>query len=295
MKLLVDIVKNINIGWRSRHEAALRLLPAAVAVAVCAGVSTSCKDEAKNVISGDFDPEHFATMTTVNVTTLISDSGVTRYRIDTPLWLMFDEAKEPRWTFPEGVKLEKYDDLFRRDASVECDSATFFKDKQLWRLDGYVAIENMAGEKFLTPQLYWDQRHQKIYSDSFIHIERADRIIEGYGFESNERMTNYHVKHVSGISPADECRGGPAEDAPAETDSVATTPQGGPLQQRAGGVQQQRNSERRPSSRPVSDVEQSGDDKPTMNPNRLIKRQVAKPETTPPEKMGRMQVIPVNQ
>lgn len=280
-----------GIGLR-RQVAALRLLPAVFAACVYVSAATSCNDEKKEVISGDFDPEHFATMTTVNVTTLISDSGVTRYRIDTPLWLMFDEAKEPRWTFPEGVKLEKYDDLFRRDASVECDSATFFKDKQLWRLDGYVAIENMAGEKFLTPQLYWDQRHQKIYSDSFIHIERADRIIEGYGFESNERMTNYHVKQVSGIFPADQFRGG--DEAPAETaepDSATAAPATGPLKQRAGGVQQQRNSERHATTRAVTAVIPTETTEQPVKANRIKRRELKRANAG--DKMERMRVTPV--
>ncbi len=209
------------------REFGMRLLPAAFVAGVALLVMPSCKEDEKEVISGDFDPEHFATMTTVNVSTLISDSGVTRYHIQAPLWLMFDEAAEPRWTFPQGLMLEKYDDLFRIDAKVECDSATFFKDKQLWRLDGYVDIENMSGEKFLTEQLFWDQRRQKIYSDSFIHIERADRIIEGYGFESNDRMSNYHVKQVSGIFPASQFQGDgeAAEEAP---DTAVATVQYGP-------------------------------------------------------------------
>ena len=45
---------------------------------------------------------------------------------------------------------------------------------------------------------------RKVYSDSFIHIEREQKTIEGYGFESNETMTNYHVKKVSGIFPANQ-------------------------------------------------------------------------------------------
>lgn len=102
------------------------------------------------------------------------------------------------------MHLEKYDNFFRIDATVDCDSATYFKEKQLWRLDGYVDITNMSNEKFLTQQLFWDQKNQKIYSDSFIHIERADRIIEGYGFVSNDKMTQYHVVNVSGIFPVEQ-------------------------------------------------------------------------------------------
>lgn len=184
----------------------MRLLPAALAIMTGAAMltATSCDDEKKEIISGTTDPETTPTMITRDVTTIVSDSGITRYKITTPLWLMFEEASEPTWRFPEGVHLEKFNPAFAPEATIDCDSATYFKNQQLWRLDGYVNIRNTLGEKFLTNQLYWNQRQQKIYSDSFIHIERQGKVIEGYGFESNERMTRYNVLRVSGIFPAEQ-------------------------------------------------------------------------------------------
>lgn len=193
----------------------MRLLPAVTFALVAASTLWSCKEKEQELMKGNFDPEHFATMTTTNVETLISDSGVVRYKIESPLWLVFDQAQEPVWKFPKGVHLEKFNDLFRVEAEVKCDSALYFKNKQLWRLDGYVEITNIAGEKFLTPQLYWDQRQQKLYSDSFIHIEQRGRIIEGYGFSSNERLTQYEIKKVMGMFPSADFqpgRGGMAPD-----------------------------------------------------------------------------------
>ncbi|MCM1483742.1 MAG: LPS export ABC transporter periplasmic protein LptC [Muribaculaceae bacterium] len=184
----------------------MRLLPVAAALFMAMSAVTSCKEDKQPLLSGNTDPETFPTMKTLNVSTLISDSGVTRYKITSPIWYMFDQAKTPVWKFPKGLHLEKYDDFFRIEATVECDSATYFKNQQIWRLDGYVRIANVANEKFLTPQLFWDQRGQKIYSDSFIHIEKTDRIIEGYGFESNDKLTNYKVLNVSGIFPVDRFR-----------------------------------------------------------------------------------------
>ena len=172
-----------------------------------------CEEKEQTLLKGNFDPEKFATMTTTDVSTLISDSGVVRYKIESPVWYVYDQAKRPRWNFPKGLHLEKYNDMFRVEAEVKCDSAVYFKDEQLWRLDGYVEIVNIAGEKFLTPQLYWDQRHQKLYSDSFIHIERQGRIIEGYGFTSNERMTNYEVLKVMGMFPAADFTPGGRQDS----------------------------------------------------------------------------------
>lgn len=203
------------------HRTLCALPLAACAVALCAALGlTGCGEEKKEVISGEIDPEHFATMTTTDVSTLISDSGVIRYHITAPLWLVFDEASEPHWKFPQGLFLEKYNDSFKQDASITSDSAIYFRDSQLWRLDGYVEITNPAGEKFLTRQLFWDQRGQKVYSDSFIHIERADRIIEGYGFVSNDRMTKYEVLNVSGIFPSEQFK--PGETSRTRNDTVQT-------------------------------------------------------------------------
>ena len=185
----------------------MRLLPVIgilMLMAAAVGV-TGCK-ESNPVGMGDVNPEQTPTMLTRDVETLISDSGVIRFRIVTPIWYVYDEVDEPYWRFPEGLNLERFDNFFRQEATVVADSAVYLKNKQIWRLDGNVNITNVMNEKFLTNQLFWDQRLHKIYSDSFIHIERQDRVLEGYGFDSDEKMTRYNVRKVSGIFPANAFR-----------------------------------------------------------------------------------------
>ena len=115
------------------------------------------------------------------------------------------------------------------DASIVCDSATYFSQRRVWRLDGNVRMLNTAGDKFLTQQIFWDQDSRTVYSDSFIHIERSNRIIEGYGFTSNEQMTNYVVNKPSGIFPipdrnAQNNNGGPASPQSLTPQQPALTP-----------------------------------------------------------------------
>lgn len=169
------------------------------------------------------DYNQMPTMTTTDVVTMISDSGYTRYRITSDLWLVYEQAQVPVWRFPTGLLLEKFDTTYTLDATVICDSATYFKNEQKWRLDGHVNIVNSIGEKFLTPQLFWSQRDNKIYSDSFIHIERADRTIEGYGFESNDRLTRYTVYNPTGIFPASDFKPG-AKKSETLSDSISPEP-----------------------------------------------------------------------
>lgn len=190
-------------AWRPGR--AMRLLALLQIAMLLAGTAfQSCADKAADTLDLTIDPENTPTMLTHDVSTLISDSGITRYHISAPIWYVFGEAREPKWQFPQGLFLEKFDNFLKREATVQADSATYFERRRIWRLDGNVRIKNEQNEKFLTQQLFWDQRLQKIYSDSFIHIERQDRVIEGYGFTSNDRLTVYEVEKVSGIFPVDQ-------------------------------------------------------------------------------------------
>jgi len=166
----------------------------------------SCKDEVKNTVKRSTNPEKTPTVVTHDITTLISDSGVTKYRITSKVWYIYEESKTPRWTFPKGLYLEQFDSVFKTEATFRCDTAVYFKDRGLWRFDGNVRIWNARKELILTNQMYWDQNMHKVYSDSFIHIERLDRVLEGYGFTSNERITTYTIRKPMGIFPVQENR-----------------------------------------------------------------------------------------
>lgn len=180
----------------------MTLLPLLLVAAVVGDICFSaCSDDKTGTISISANPETFPTMRTLDVSTVISDSGYTRYHITTPLWLMFEEAAEPHWNFPQGLFIVQFDDSLRESGTFTADTAVYFSQKKLWRFDSNVRMKNVDGDRFRTQQLFWDQTTRKVYSDSFIHIERADRTIEGYGFISNENMTDYTIRHPSGIFP----------------------------------------------------------------------------------------------
>lgn len=202
----------------------MRRLPA-LALALVAIVACGEKERSyvANVGDGDTSP----TMTTFEVETFISDSGYTRYHISTPEWRMYEEASEPFWKFPDGLELQQYDLELHPDATMVCDSAIYFSRKRLWRLDGHVMMVNTLRDTFLSQQLFWDQAKRQVFTDSFIHIVRTDRIIEGYGFESNENMTAYTINRPTAILPVQGFTGrhNEAAQTQAAADSVPPPPQ----------------------------------------------------------------------
>lgn len=183
---------------------------------------SACSGRKKELGEAITERDSLPVMDTRGVTTLVSDSGITRYRINTEEWLVFDRKDPPYWAFEKGIYLEKFDTLFQVEASIKSDTAYYYNKEELWKLVGNVDIKNLKGERFNTELLYWDQRKQRVYSDRFIRIEQPDRIITGRGFDSNQQMTIYTIHKPEGIFYLDEEATAPPA-APADslqTDSV---------------------------------------------------------------------------
>lgn len=143
-------------------------------------------------------------LNTSEVTTLISDSGITRYRVTTQTWQIYDKADPPYWEFPDGVSLERFDEDMKVESTLRADYAHYNEREQIWHLIGNVHSVNAVGEEFETPELFWSQENKRVYSDSAISITKKTSIIKGIGFESNQEMTKYVIHHPTGVFPLDE-------------------------------------------------------------------------------------------
>lgn len=192
-------------------------ITAAILAAVMFVIFPACSGKDKNLAEAISENDTLPSMSSLGVTTLISDSGITRYKIVAEEWLIFDKKNPPYWAFEKGVYLEKFDTLFRIDASIKADTAYYHEKKKLWELRGNVQIHSQRGDKFQTDLLFWDEKKEKVYSDKFIQIEQEDKVIKGYGFESNQDLTEYEIKNTTGIFTVEDTA--PAT-PPQKTDSI---------------------------------------------------------------------------
>lgn len=182
-------------------------------------LASSCGAEKKEVVELAFDPETSFMMKTTDVAMLISDSGITRYRLNAKDWEMYTQAKDPYWYFPEGLYIEKFDTLFNSDASVKADTAWYYTKQRLWRLVGNVEVKNLKGDQVKTTELFWNEDAQRIYSNKYVRIEQEEKIIIGdYGFESNQEMTKYKIFNSNAEFPVSDAP--PADSTNVETDSL---------------------------------------------------------------------------
>lgn len=156
---------------------------------------SSCKQEKKEVATIVYDPETVPTINEDSVTTLISDSGIIRYKLVAKTWQIFEQSKDPCWFFPDGFYVEQFDSLLHVEASVKSDTAWRYTKRNIWRLKGNVFIRNIRNETFSSQELFWDEKNQKVYSNVYIEINRPERLLlKGMGFEANQNFTQYVIK-----------------------------------------------------------------------------------------------------
>lgn len=164
----------------------------------------SCSKKKQIITDAVTNRDSVPIMTTRDVSTYISDSGVVRYKIITDEWKVFDRLDPSMWTFEEGIYLEKFNNDMEIEATIEADTAYYYDKKELWELRGNVHIENEQDEQFDTQLLFWNQQTKKVYSDQYIRIRQQKRIITGVGFTSNQEFTNYTIKQTQGVFPIKE-------------------------------------------------------------------------------------------
>ena len=161
-------------------------------------LSLSCTDVQEHTAPAIHDRDSVSVMTSYGVNTLVSDSGVIKYRIVTERWDVNTTRQPSRWTFEKGVFFEQFDEQFHTEAYIQADTAWYFDQKKLWHLRGRVRIRNVNGLLYESQELYWDGLKHELYSNVFSRVTTPERTLQGTYFLSDERMTHYTVSNSKG-------------------------------------------------------------------------------------------------
>lgn len=161
-------------------------------------VVAACNEQVEHTAGAIRDRDSVAVMTSWGVNTLISDSGVIKYRIVAERWEVNQNKRPSRWTFDKGLFLEQFDEKFHVQAYIQCDTAYYYDQQHLWELRSRVRILTKDGLRFASNQLFWDEQQHQLYSYVFSRLITPERTLQGTYFRSDEKMTKYFVSNSKG-------------------------------------------------------------------------------------------------
>ena len=182
-------------------------------------LSWACSEAHEHTAPAVNPEDSVSMMTTYGVNTLISDSGVIKYRIVTEQWDVNTVRQPSRWEFMKGIFFEQFDEQFHVQAYIHADTAWYFDQERLWKLRGRVSLKNVDGLIFTSQELYWDGMKHEFYSNCYSKLVTPERTIEGTCFRSDEMMTHYRVSNSQGSFLAEDF-----DDDVSSTDTTTITP-----------------------------------------------------------------------
>lgn len=183
----------------------------------------SCQEAVEHTAPAIRDRDSVPIMVSYGVNTLISDSGVIKYRIVTERWEVNQNRHPSRWIFDKGLFLEQFDETFHIQAFIQCDTAYYYDQQHLWELRSRVRIRTKDGLRFASEQLFWDEAKHELYSYVFSKLITPERTLQGSYFRSDERMTHYIVTNSKGSFMSEDFGGGDtggSDSAQAKQDSA---------------------------------------------------------------------------
>jgi len=180
----------------------------------------SCNKQKEHTAAAIRERDSVSMMTSHGVNTLISDSGVIKYRIVTERWEVNQTRNPSRRIFDKGLFFEQFDEKFHIQAYIQCDTAYYYDQNKVWELRGRVWVLNKDGLNYSSEQLFWDEKKHEFYSYVPSRLVSPERTLEGNYFRSDERMTKYYVSKSSGSFVKGDLEGENNDTAKVSTDSA---------------------------------------------------------------------------
>lgn len=144
------------------------------------------------------DRELVNTEVAYEVELLYSDSAILRVRIRGDRMIRHLEKGDPWEEFPDGVRVDIFNDSGRTQGTLTADHAVRFQNKREVILTQNVVWKSKGSERMDTEKLIWDERNQKMFTKSFVRITKPDEVIYSHGFEANEDFTHWKLNAIEG-------------------------------------------------------------------------------------------------
>lgn len=132
-----------------------------------------------------------------------SEYGKLQLELDAPIIQKYDKPKAKtiyKSSRGQRVQLRLYGDERNVRSIIEASYAISFDDIDIMEAhDSVVVIDFSNGDTIYLEDLIWNSNEDRIYSDHPVRAKNGNRITEGDGFVSDQRMENMQIIRQRGV------------------------------------------------------------------------------------------------
>lgn len=164
-------------------------------------VLTNCSTKrVKPSIDANLRIEELPSQESWNSVVTFSDSGKTKAVLWAGHFQKYDDKRET--LLDQNIKVDFYN-------PQELHTTTLISKKgrvdettnNLYAIDSVVVFSDSITIK--TDEMMWRNKDKKIVSDKFVTVISPQEKIEGYGFESDQSLTNYVIYNITYVTRSD--------------------------------------------------------------------------------------------
>lgn len=146
------------------------------------------------------DETEFPTVQGTNIRVIYSDSAKVKVQVLAPVYKQYPTAERPYMEFEKGLEVYFYDDSAKIESELRADYTIYYMEEQLWHATGNVVAQNFdSGDALYTEELFWDEKEELIYSDSYTRVHSEENTLYGKkGFRSHQSLSNWQLIGSSG-------------------------------------------------------------------------------------------------
>lgn len=163
----------------------------------CSILFYSCGDNIKPTVL-DKANYNYPEQESWNSVVIFSDSGITRAVLSAGHLMRFEGSSKT--LIDQNMKVDFFDLNGEKTSTLTANSGWADESADDLFASGNVKIVSTNNVTIETEEINWKNSTQKIYSEKFVKIISPTEKLQGFGFESDQHLSNYKIYKVSGTS-----------------------------------------------------------------------------------------------
>ena len=170
-----------------------------IALLLCMAMLFSCNNDMRNLQQLSIQKK-FPQGEAFDFKLVYTDSTKVVAVVTSKLNKDFTNQRMPYSEFPEGVKIEFYDQA-RHKNIVEANYGIIYPSSDMVELRDNVVLTTYDGKKLKTSQLFWDQKEDWIFTDREFSFtdETKGTVTNGIGMDFDKKFSTVKAHKTTGI------------------------------------------------------------------------------------------------
>jgi LPS export ABC transporter protein LptC len=133
------------------------------------------------------------------IETYLSQGGLLKAKLWAP-YMLRSSSDTTFVEFPKTLHVNFFDSSGKIESHLDALYGKYYESLNKVYLRDSVLIYNLQGDSMRSPDLWWDQNTQRIYTDKKVWVKKGGTVLTGQnGMDSRQDLSDINIKQASGL------------------------------------------------------------------------------------------------